>query len=301
MNKLQQQESVCGLIAGLTAFVLWGLLAIYWRQLEGVSAYEILAYRVIFSFIILLPVIWFFHRWNEVRLALGSWKTVWRMLCSTLLIAINWGTYIWAVNAGQILETSLGYHMNPLMNMAVGCLLFGERASVCQKLAFCLAGGGVLLAIVNYGSLPWIALALSVSFTLYGVIRKTVTVEALPGLFVETLLLSPLALFWVFWQTEQGQGFMMSPTWGIGLLLFGTGVVTTVPLCLFAYAARHIALISLGFIQFISPTMSFAIGALLYDEPVTSARLMMFGAIWSALVLQMFDAWRTYRMLAVKR
>jgi len=292
-----QRDEPRGLAAGLGAFGLWGLLAIYWRQMADISAYEILAYRILYSFIVLLPVILVLRRWGEVRSALGSFATSWRMFCSTLFIAVNWGTYIWAVNAGQILETSLGYYMNPLMNMALGCLLFGEQASGLQKLAFLLAGGGVAFAIVNYGTVPWIALVLAVSFTAYGVIRKTVAVEALPGLFVESLLLSPFALGWILWQTWQGQGFWMAPSWRSGLLLASTGLVTAVPLYLFAYATRHIRLISLGFIQFLSPTMSFAVGAVLYDEAVTSARLVMFGAIWSALVLQMFDGWRTHRRL----
>ena len=290
-----------GFCAAVLASLIWGGLAIYWRQLQAIPAYEILAYRMVSSFVVLLPVTVMCHSWKEIIPAFQNGRVLRRMVCSTLLIALNWFGYIWAVNNGRILETSLGYYMSPLCNVALGCLFLRERISRLQMAAFAVALLGVMYAVICYGAFPWLGLWLAISFALYGFIRKTVSIEALPGLFMETMLLAPVALSWILYQGLRGHGFLVSPSWREGLLLLGTGVVTALPLGLYAYGARRIRLITMGFIQFLSPSGSFLIGVFLYKEPLTPAALITFSAIWLALILQMVDSWRVFRAAEARR
>ncbi len=293
-------DSSKGFVAVLGASLVWGGLAMYWRQLQSVPAYEILACRMASSFLVLLPLVMAGHRWKGILDSLRDRGVLLRLCCSTLLIAMNWFAYIWAVNDGRILETSLGYYMTPLINVALGCVFLGERASNMQKIAFVVAGGGVVFALVNFGAFPWVGFFLASSFALYGFLRKTVKMEAFPGLFVETALLAPVAFGWLFWRAWEGVGFWSAPSWREGLLLLGTGVVTAFPLGLFAYGARRIRLVTLGFLQFLSPTGSFLVGVFLYNEPVTTASWVTFSAIWSALLLQTWDGTRKYHAASAR-
>lgn len=290
------REEDRGFAAGVIAFMIWGGLVLFWRLLDTVPASEILSYRVTWSFLFLIPMLALTRRWNEVRDALADKKVLIRIFASAMLIGMNWFTYIWAVNNGRILETSLGYFMTPLFNVAVGHLMLGERSSRLQIIAVGIAGAGVLWALIVHGQFPWVGVMLSCTFTAYGYIRKTVHVEALPGLFLETLLLLPLALGWILWLTLNEQGFLVQPTLRIGVPLMLTGILTAIPLVLFAYAARHVSLSTLGFVQYLSPTGSFLIGIYVFHEPFAASSMGTFACIWVALALHSYDSWRSMRL-----
>lgn len=292
---IQLRDETKGFLAGIISFSFWGTLVLFWRLLDHVPASEVLAWRVVFCFVLIAPVLWLTHRFDEVRQAFVHWPTLWRVMVSTVLIGLNWYTYIWAVSVGLVLETSLGYYMTPLMSIALGLVLLGERFSRLQLLALLLAAGGVLWALVVYGQFPWIGLALTTTFALYGFVRKTVDVEALPGLFLETALLLPLGLLWIGWLTFKGESFLNHPDMFTGMLLVLTGVLTSIPLGLFAYAARHVPLSTLGFLQYIPPTGTFLIGIYVVHEPLSTSTLMTFGCIWLALVIHSVDSLRLMR------
>jgi chloramphenicol-sensitive protein RarD len=286
-------RSHSGFFAGLSAFCIWGSLVIYWKQLDTVPALEILSYRVIFSFLFLIGLISFLHQWGEVKKALGQRALLLRLVASTCAVTINWGLYIWAVTNGHITESSLGYYINPLTSIVAGALFFGERPCRLQWAGVGIAAMGVLYSVLAYGHFPWISLVLAISFTIYGGIRKGIAIGSVTGLFVETLLLSPLTVAYLLWLHWQGQGhfFTVTPV-QMGLIL-GTGVVTTAPLLLFTYAARTMALSTLGIIQYLSPTVALLCGAYLYGESISHATKVTFMCIWAALALY---SWSTLRL-----
>ena len=246
-----------GLLAGLCAFLIWGFLVVFWHMLDAVAPFEILCYRIVFSFVSLLPVVMLTRRWAEVVSAFRNRRVALTMFASSCVVGLNWFLYIWAISTGQILETSLGYYTNPLMNVLFGFLFLRERPSRLQGIAILLACIGVLLSFLGHNQFPWLALSLAFTFALYGFIRKTVSVEALPGLFIETIVLIPFSLGWILWLYWNGEGFLCSPTVREGFLLFLAGPVTSLPLVMFAYAARHMRLMTLGLLQYISPTCTF--------------------------------------------
>lgn len=284
-----------GVFAGLTAFCIWGGLVLYWHWLAAVPATEILANRMVWSLVAVVPLVVFTGRIPEVRAALASPSTMLRIALSASIIGGNWGLYIWAVTQGHVLESSLGYFINPLVNVLLGTLFLGERPTRLQWLAIAIASFGVLWSVLALGVFPWIALTLAVSFSLYGFCRKTVRVESVPGLFLETLLLFPLAAGWLLWLHSQGQSHFTSISLPITLLLMGTGLATSVPLLLFAYAARHMQLSTLGLLQYVSPTLTFLIGAFVLGETLTMDALITFGCIWVALGIYTWCAVRTYK------
>ena len=218
-------------------------------------------------------------------------------VASSCVVGLNWFLYIWAISTGQILETSLGYYTNPLMNVLFGFLFLRERPSRLQGIAILLACIGVLLSFLGHNQFPWLALSLAFTFALYGFIRKTVSVEALPGLFIETIVLIPFSLGWILWLYWNGEGFLCSPTVREGFLLFLAGPVTSLPLVMFAYAARHMRLMTLGLLQYISPTCTFFLGIFMFGETLNPATLVTFIFIWLALLLYTVESWRQTRHL----
>lgn len=284
--------SVTGLAAGIGAFACWGLLVLFWRLLDAVPPFEILCYRIICSFVVLLPVVLFARRWNEISRALRCSRTLATLLLSSLIIGSNWFLYIWAISEGRVLETSLGYYINPLMNVLLGLVFLRERPSRLQGCAIGLATLGVLWNLVGHGSFPWLALSLAGTFAAYGFIRKKAVVEALPGLFVETAFLTPLAVFWILHLHSQHEGMLSHPRFYEGILLFLSGPVTSLPLVLFAYAARHLRLMTLGLLQYLSPTCTFIIGAFIFKEPLAASTMVTFLFIWTALLLYTVESWR---------
>lgn len=278
------------LIAGIAAFGTWGLIPVYWKLLKNIPASEILAHRFVWTSVFLVALLSWQHRWSEVNAAMRSARTISFCLSSGLMIALNWLQFIWAVNAGRVLETSLGYFMTPLVNVLLGALFLREKLTRLQFISVGLAALGVLNLTAGYGRFPWIALGLCVSFGFYGLLRKQSDTAAVPGLFLETVLLVPIALAYLLLQQNRGALVFGRDQMPMSILLVSTGVVTAVPLFWFGYAARHLRLTTLGFLQYLSPIASFFLGVFLYREPFTRGHLITFGLIWIALALFTFEA-----------
>jgi chloramphenicol-sensitive protein RarD len=300
-NVLQKDKSreTAGLIAGITCFTVWGLIPIYWKLLAPVPATEILAHRFVWTSIFLSLVLTWQKRWSEVRDNVRSRRALLYCLTGGLAISSNWFLFIWAVIIGRVVETSLGYFMTPLMNVLFGAIFLRERLTRWQFVSVLLAGLGVLNLTFGYGRFPWIAVSLCVSFGLYGLLRKQSGTAAIPGLFIETILLLPLAIvFLIYLQQSNALIFGRAGCW-LSILLVSTGVVTSVPLLWFGYAAQHLRLITVGFLQYLSPIGSFFLGVFLYHEPFTRGHLVTFVLIWIALAIFTAEAvlrWRSSRV-----
>jgi chloramphenicol-sensitive protein RarD len=274
-----------GLFAGGGAFLFWGLLPCYWKALKVVPAPEILCHRMFWSLVFVGAVITLWRRWPEVRAALFSRKNALFFLGSSSLLAVNWLTYIWGVNAGFVLDASMGYYINPLVNVLLGFIFFKDRLRRFQVVAILLAAAGVANLVINYGRFPWIALTLAFSFGLYGLIRKLVRVESLPGLFVESLFMSIPALFFLGWLQTTGQAALGGGHPEIDILLVGAGAVTAIPLLMFAFCARRLRLVEVGILQYLAPTCMFLLGVFAFGELFTTAHLITFSCIWTGIAI----------------
>jgi chloramphenicol-sensitive protein RarD len=274
-----------GIWYAIGAYGAWGLLPVYWKWLHDVPAPQLLAHRIIWSFLSLLAVILVTRQRRALVAATLKRRVLTAYAMAAVLIGVNWLTYVWAVNAGFIIETSLGYFINPLLSVLLGVVVLRERLRPLQWLPIGLAAAGVVYLALIYGSLPWIALVLAFSFAFYGLIKKTAPLGSLFGLTLETaLLLLPAAGFVIFSETH-GDGALTNGTSLTVGLLVGAGVMTTLPLLMFASAATRIPLSLVGILQYIAPTLQFLIGLFVYDEPLTPARLVGFALVWVALVI----------------
>lgn len=274
-----------GMLYAVGAYVAWGFLPIYWKALHSLPALEILAHRVAWGALVAIVLVTYRLRWSWLSAVLGSRRTLLTFVASALLLSFNWFVYIWAVNAGYVIETSLGYFINPLVNVLLGVLFLRERLRGGQALAIAIAAGGVLYLTFQYGALPWIALALASSFGLYGLLRKTASVGSLEGFTLETLLLFVPAVGYLIFREAQGGAAFGHAGAGTELLLVGAGVMTAIPLLLFGAGARRLTLTSLGILQYIAPTLQFLLGVLVYGESLTLQRLIGFVLIWLALAV----------------
>lgn len=292
-NSQVARENRSGLIAGIAAFATWGLIPVYWKLLSALPASEILAHRFVWTTTFLVGLLSFQHRWPEVREATRSPRALIYCLASGLAISVNWLFFIWAVNVGRVIETSLGYFMTPLVSVLFGATFLRERLTRCQLISVLLALVGVLNLTLGYGTFPWLAITLCVSFGLYGLLRKKSGVRPIPGLFLETALLTPIAAGYLIYLERAGSSALGSASWPFVLLLVSTGIVTGLPLVWFGHAARHLRLTTVGFLQYLSPSCSFFLGVFLYHEPFTRAHLVTFIFIWIALVIFTAEAiWR---------
>ncbi len=274
-----------GILYAACAYVLWGLLPIYWKALQHVPALEILAHRMVWSLAVVLLLLAYRGRWRWLGVVARDGRVVLTFLTTALLLTLNWFVYIWAVNAGYIVESSLGYFINPLVNVLLGVLFLRERLRPWQGVAIGAALGGVLYLTFDYGRLPWIALALAGSFGLYGLLRKTAALNSLEGLTLETLLLFLPALAYLLYLEAIGSAALGHADAATTALLVCSGMATAAPLLLFAAGARRITLTSLGILQYVAPTLQFLLGVLVYGEPLSSARLFGFCLIWIALLI----------------
>lgn len=272
-----------GILYGIGAYTLWGLFPIYWKALHHVPALEILAHRMVWSLLFVLVLLAVKRNWDWIKTAVRQPKTLLIFTVTASLLAVNWFTYIWGVNAGYIIETSLGYFINPLIYVLLGAIFLRERPRGGQLAAVGLALAGVIYLTFRYGSFPWIALTLAISFGLYGLLRKTAPLDATEGFSLETALLFIPAFAYVLYQEISGNGSFFSGDPRTTILLMGAGVATAVPLLLFAMAARRITLTNLGLLQYIAPSMQFLIGVFIYKEAFSGDRLIGFGLIWLAL------------------
>src|SRR2546423_2343080 len=292
------KEDRSGLIAGIAAFGTWGLIPVYWKLFTNISASETLAPRFVWTTGFLVGLLSFQQRWPEVREATRSRRALLYCLASGLAISVNWFCFIWAVNVGRVIETSLGYFMTPLVNVLFGATFLREKLTRWQLLSVLLALAGVLNLTLGCGRFPWLAITLCVSFGLYGLLRKQSGVRPIPGLFLETTLLTPIAAAYLLYLQRTGNSAFSSSGWSMALLLISTGIVTGLPLVWFGHAARHLRLTTLGFLQYLSPSCSFFLGVFLYHEPFTRAHLITFIFIWVALGIFTTEAiwrWRSGR------
>ena len=274
-----------GILAGIGAYILWGLFPIYWRLLEEVPAIEILANRMVWSFAFVAILLTVQKDWHWLREVSRNRKTMLTYTLAAILLSVNWFTYIWAVNAGYVVEASLGYFINPLVNFLLGVIFLGEKLRGGQVAAVVLAGLGVVYLTVSYGSLPWISLVLAFTFGMYGLIKKTARLESMHGFSLETMVLFLPALFSLLYRESSGVGTFVQLGAVVTLLLVLSGPVTSIPLLLFGYSARRIPLSMLGFIQYIAPTLQFLLGVFVFAEPFPPARMVGFSIIWMALLV----------------
>lgn len=284
-----------GVLNAIGAYVIWGFLPIYWKALQQVPALQILNHRVVWSLVFLAILISARRNWAPLRQAIRQPKIVLVYALAACLLAVNWLTYIWGVNAGFIVETSLGYFINPLVNVLLGVLFLREKIRPLQWVPIGMAAAGVLYLTFSYGSLPWIALVLAFTFALYGLLKKTAPLGSLHSLTLETGILFVPSLLYLLYVGLKGSGVFIEYDSLTNFLLIFTGVVTAVPLLLFGAAARSINLSLLGLLQYIAPTCQFLIGVLIYNEPFTQARLIGFSIIWAALFLYWLESFLAHR------
>ena len=280
-----------GIILGIITYLMWGILPIYWKLLKHVPADQILSHRIIWSFAIVSMVLLFRRQgktfWNKV----SNRKVLGIFLLAAALIGTNWMIYIWAVNAGFIVESSLGYFINPLVNVLLGVIFLKETLRPLQWVPIGLAAIGVIYLTISYGSLPWISLALAFSFGCYGLLKKTTSLLPFEGLTMETGILFLPALAWLLLANHNQTGVFLHTNLETNLLLMGAGIATVVPLLTFAAALKHIPLSLIGILQYIAPTLQFLLGVLVYGEPFTSTQLVGFSIIWAALILFSTESW----------
>ena len=288
-------QPLSGLFYSASAFLIWGISPLYWKALKAVPAFEIILHRVVWSFLFLLLLLAFRHRWPEFLQGIRSKKTMTTMSVTALLVSCNWLVYIWAVNQGHLLQASLGYYINPLVNVMLGYIFLKERLRCFQSIAVLLAVVGVLYLTIVYGQFPWIALTLAGSFGSYGLIRKMSPVGSMAGLAIETMLLSIPSVFLLGYLGVNGSGFFLNSSAVIDLLLVGTAVLTATPLLLFNLGAKRIKLATLGFMQYIAPSCMFIMAVFIFHEPFMKAQLVSFVVIWTALALYSTDSVLFYR------
>lgn len=273
-----------GMLYALGAYIMWGLFPIYWKWLQDVPALQVIGHRIGWSFVLLLVVIFGTRQWTKFRSTLNR-RVIGIYFMAGLLLSINWLIYVWGVNSGQIVETSLGYFINPLLSVLLGMIFLGERLRTGQWFAIGLAAFGVIYLTWTYGSLPWIALSLAFTFGFYGLVKKVSPLGSLYGLTLETgLMLLPALGYLIFVERTGSAAFGHSGIVSV-LLLVGAGVVTTIPLLMFASAARRIPLTMIGVMQYIAPTIQFLLGVLIYNEPFTTSKLIGFSMVWIALIV----------------
>jgi chloramphenicol-sensitive protein RarD len=280
-----------GVLIGLLAYTLWGVFPIYFKLVASVAPFEVLGHRILWAVPFGALIIAARRQWREVAAAVVDRTMLAWLALAAVCISANWLIYIWAIQNERIFETSLGYYINPLMFVAVGALMLGERLRRLQAVAVALATSGVLFLTLSGGAFPWVALSLAALFTAYGVIRRQIAVGAMPGLFIETAMLLPFAAAWVCWLVVQGEAAISEGSAGLAALLIAGGPITVVPLLCFAIAAKRVSLTTIGFLQFLAPTLQFLVGVY-YGEPLTPARIVCFACIWAAVLVFSFDALR---------
>ena len=292
MTPEQQQRTRQGILLAVGAYTMWGIAPIYFKSLSEVSPLEILSHRVVWSFFLLAFLLHLGRSWRNVRDTLTSKPKMTYLVATSLLVGVNWLIFIWAVNANHMLDASLGYYINPLINVVLGMIFLGERLRKLQWFAVGLAAIGVLIQVVAFGSIPVVAIALAFSFGFYGLLRKKVSLEAQTGLFIETLVMLPAAAIYLLFIADSATSDLAANPISLNLLLIAAGIVTTLPLLCFTGAATRLKLSTLGFFQYIGPSLMFLLAVLIYGEAFTTDKAVTFAFIWSALVIFSFDGLR---------
>jgi chloramphenicol-sensitive protein RarD len=290
-----RNEKNTGVIYAALAYTLWGILPLYWKLVDSVFSMEILANRIVWAFAFTIIIVGLTKQWGELKSIVKNKKQMYYILVASILIAFNWGLYIWAVNSDKIVDASLGYYINPLLAVALGVIIFKEKLSFSQGGALLVASIGVIIKTIQYGKIPWISLGLAISFALYGAAKKSIKANSIVGLTLETTMLTPVALIYIASRHLNGVGAFQTEGVVVNLLLIGAGVVTAIPLLLFASGARRLPLSILGFTQYISPTISLLIGIFVYKEGFTTVDMISFCFIWSALAIYSISQVRRVR------
>jgi chloramphenicol-sensitive protein RarD len=283
-----------GIVYATVAFFAWGVLPFYWKTLGNLPAFEILAHRILWSFVF-ISIVLAVRKKTHIKELLRDPKSRKSLVMTSGLIGLNWLTYVYAVNSEHIVEASMGYYINPLVSVFLGIVILKERLDLLQMISFVLACAGVLYLTLDYGRFPWIAVVLAGAFAFYGLFKKTSNLQSLPSLMLETMFLSPLALGIMIYGAVSSRGSFLSASIKTDLLLIFAGVVTTLPLYWFAQGAKRIPLSSVGFLQYIAPTFMLCIGVFFYNEIFTRAHFISFGLIWIALVLYSITLFRKTR------
>jgi chloramphenicol-sensitive protein RarD len=281
----KSRTGAMGVFYGAISYIAWGFLPIYWKLLKAVPADELLAHRIFWSFLFVGGILLYKKGLGVVKETLKDRKSVRNILLCAFFITINWGTYIWAVNSGNILQSSMGYYINPLMVVLLGVTVLKERLNIFQLVSIACAAVGVVFIAVQYGRVPWIALLLAVTFALYGLFKKLLKVESLVGLFLETMVLMPLALGYIIFKLLSGQSALYNVTPTTIVILLFSGIATATPLLWYAMGASRVKLSTMGFLQYISPTISLILGVFVYRESFSSTHLLSFSCIWLGLII----------------
>ncbi len=274
-----------GFWLGFAAYLTWGFFPLYWPLLQPAGPVEILAHRIVWSLVAVLALITVARRWSHLRAVLADRRRLGFIAVGAVVIGVNWGMYIYGVNTNQVVETSLGYFINPLVTILLGVLVMGERLRRTQWLGLAIAFAAVVELTFDYGRLPWIALTLAFSFGTYGLMKKKADVGSSEGLALETILLTPVALVYLLATHAQGGGTFGHAGWANALLLAGTGLITAIPLLLFGAAATRVPMTTMGLLQYFVPIIQFAIGLIVFHEQMTPARWVGFGLVWLALLV----------------
>jgi len=284
-------QEVQGYIYAILAFSFWGLVPIYFKLISTVSPTEVLAHRIIWSVVLLFGIVLVSKQFGAFKLLIKDVSKIKYLVLSSLLVSTNWLVFIWAVSHNMITESSLGYYINPLVNFMLGIIFFKDRPSFWQKIAIGLAFLAIVYQVISIGSVPIVSLALAFSFAFYGLIRKKVNLPSVSGLYIETLILFPIALLYFLFLVSQGENAFVLPLNGVSYLLLLAGIITVIPLLWFNAAATKISLIHIGFFQYIGPTVSFLLAIFVYDEPLGKEKLVTFVLIWIALLVFSVDAY----------
>lgn len=294
----QASEARLGVIYGLACYLAWGVIPIYFKAVKSVPPLEVLAHRVVWSVVFLAILLQVRRGWPAILQAVGSRRTMLALLATTVLIACNWYTFIWAVSHDRVVEASLGYYINPLVSVLLGFVLLRERMRMFQWVAIAIAAAAVLYLTVRLGKPPIVSLILAFTFGFYGLLRKVAQVGSLPGLAIETTILAPVAVAFLVWTSRAGNLVFLHQSTRLDALLAAGGVVTAVPLLWFANAARRLRLATIGLMQYIAPTLQLLLGAAVYGEKTSLDHWITFAAIWSALGVYTFDALSHRRLTA---
>ncbi len=290
-----------GVLSVTGAYLLWGFLPLFWQSVQVVPAFELLCHRIAWSFVFVVLLLIGRKEWEWLRQARKNPKVLITFLVTAGLLAFNWFTFVWAINAGHIVDASLGYFINPLFSVLLGLLFLKERLRPWQWVAITIAAGGVIFLTLGYGAFPWIAFALAISFGFYGLLRKTAALGSLEGLALETTILFLPALAYLVYVEVAGTGSFGHAGATINILLAFTGVVTALPLIWFAYGARRVTLATVGILQYIAPTFQFLLGVLVYGEEFTDTRVIGFSVIWTALLIYSLEGIVQGRKRAIRQ
>ena len=289
-----------GILNAFGAYLIWGLVPIYWKLIKHVPAIQLIGHRIVWSFILLAVFLLLTRKWPELCSMTSNRKVIRIYLVAAVLVGFNWFIYVWAVTAGYIVEASLGYFINPLLSVLLGVIFLRERLRLYQWISIALAGVGVVYLTIIYGRLPWIALGLAFTFGFYGLVKKTAPLSSMYGLTLESGFLFLPGILFLGCQDWIGQGAFLHTGFRSDLLMAGAGLITTVPLLMFSYAAQRIPLTTIGIMHYITPTCQFLLGVLIYGEAFDAARGLGFGLVWIALIIFCFESYLFHRTIPAK-